>query len=205
MDQPESPIFQRLDRTAGFPYSRGEYLRRFAWLAVQASAVRLSPGRAYRWRRFWLRRFGATLTASSRTRPTTHVMHPWLLTMGEHSMIADRVRVYNLGPVTVGNHSVVSQDVSLCAGTHDHTRPNLPLLRSPITVGSGVWVCAEAFIGPGVTVGDNAVVAARAVVVKDVEPGAVVAGNPARFVKRRERRGDAAGQSGEAGDAARPD
>jgi putative colanic acid biosynthesis acetyltransferase WcaF len=112
-------------------------------------------------------------------------MHPWLLTLGEHSILADRVRVYNLGQVTVGNHTVVSQDVSLCAGTHDYTVSNLPLRRATITLGDGVWICAEAFIGPDVRVGDNTVVGARAVVGKDVPPGVVVAGNPARIIKDR--------------------
>lgn len=185
MEPKGATIFQQLDRTARFPYSRGEYGRRFAWLAVQATLLRFSPGRAYGWRRFWLRMFGAKLGRTSRTRPTTRVMHPWLLTMGEHSLIGDRVRVYNLGPIGVGDHTVVSQDVSLCAGTHDYTRADLPLMRPPISIGSGVWICAEAFVGPGVTVGDNAVVGARAVVSKDVEAGMVVGGNPARVIKRR--------------------
>jgi putative colanic acid biosynthesis acetyltransferase WcaF len=61
----------------------------------------------------------------------------------------------------------------------------LPLLKPPIKVGSGVWIAREAFIGPGVTVHDNAVVGARAVVMKDVPPATVVAGNPAQVVKER--------------------
>jgi putative colanic acid biosynthesis acetyltransferase WcaF len=189
MSEPARPrdraVFQRLDQTAGYPYSLSEYARRFGWLMVQATLVRFSPARCYGWRRVWLRAFGARVTATSRTRPSTRIMHPWLLSMGEHSMIGDRVKVYNLGPISVGDHSVVSQDATLCAGTHDYTRPDMPLQRPPIVIGSGVWVCAEAFVGPGVTVGDNVVVGARAVVMGDVEPGVVVAGNPARVVKRR--------------------
>ncbi|MEE9211386.1 MAG: hypothetical protein V3U29_01905, partial [Phycisphaeraceae bacterium] len=82
-------------------------------------------------------------------------------------------------------HSVVSQDAHLCAGTHDYTQPHLPLQRPPINIGNGVWVCADAFIGPGVTIGDNSVVAARAVVTKDVPPGVVVGGNPAQVITHR--------------------
>ncbi len=183
-------VFQRLDRTAGYPYTPGEYLRRFSWYLVDALLLRPSPPRAYAWRRFWLRRFGARLAPTSRTRSSTRIVHPWLLTMGEHSAIGERVRVYNLGPVTLGDHTVVSQDVTLCAGTHDHSRPDLPLQRPPISIGHGVWVCAEAFIGPGVTVGDNSVVAARAVVCRDVPAGVIVAGNPAVVKKPRPMRQD---------------
>ena len=112
-------------------------------------------------------------------------MHPWLFRMGAYSIIGEGVTVYNLGMVTIGEHTVVSQNVHICAGTHDYTKPDLPLVRSPITIGSGVWICADAFIGPGVTIGDNAVVGARAVVTKDVPAGMVVAGNPAKVIKPR--------------------
>ena len=106
-------------------------------------------------------------------------MAPW-------SILSNGVTVYNLGPVRIGSHTVISQDAYLCAGTHDYHQPNLPLERQPITIGNGVWVCAGAFIGPGVTIGDNSIIGARAVVMKDVPPGVVVAGNPARIIKNRE-------------------
>jgi putative colanic acid biosynthesis acetyltransferase WcaF len=182
---PPEPLFQQLDRCAAYPYSAGEYGRRAAWRAVEATLVRFSPGRVHGWRRFWLELFGAKLTPTSGTKPTTRVWHPWLLTIGRHSVLGERVTIYNLGRVTVGEHTVLSQDVYVCAGTHDYTKPDLPLVRSPITIGSGVWVCAGAFIGPGVTIGDNSVVGARAVVMSDVPPGVVVAGNPARVIKSR--------------------
>jgi len=177
--------FQRLDQVKGYPYPLSEYARRFAWNLVQATMIRRSPARAMAWRRFWLRRFGAKLGHLSGIRPTTTIVHPWLLELKDCAMLGDHVRVYNLGPITVGEHSVVSQNAHLCAGTHDYSKPDLPLLREGITIGQGVWVCADAYIGPGVTIGDNAVIGARAVVVRDVEPGVVAAGNPARAIKPR--------------------
>ncbi|MCC6680138.1 MAG: putative colanic acid biosynthesis acetyltransferase [Phycisphaeraceae bacterium] len=156
-----------------------------AWSIVQALLIRPSPPRAYAWRRFWLRLFGAKISPCSGTRPTTRIVHPWLLEIGDHSIIGDEVLVYNLGRISIGNHSVISQRTHLCAGTHDHTQPDLPLRRSTIQIGSGVWICADAFIGPDVSVGDNALVAARTVVTRDVEPATIVAGNPARFIKAR--------------------
>jgi len=186
-DPPQSPtpVFLRLDTVAGYPYTRSEYLRRFAWSIVQALLIHTSPSRAMGWRRFWLKLFGANVGELSGTRSTTRIVHPWLLTLDNYTMLGDGVTVYNLGQVTIGEHSVVSQNVHLCAGTHDYTKPDLPLIRSSITIGRGVWVCADAFIGPGVTIGDNAIVGARAVVIKDVPPGVVVAGNPAQVIKPR--------------------
>src|SRR5581483_1455684 len=90
------------------------------------------------------------------------------------------------GPISIGTHTAISQGVYLCAGTHDHTNPTMPLERQPIRIGSGVWIAAQAFIGPGVTIGDNSVIGARAVVMKDVPSGVVAAGNPCRGIKERE-------------------
>ncbi len=178
-------IFQRLDQTAKYPYAMNEYARRYAWQWIERTLIRCSSARAHRWRRFWLKRFGARLGVSSSIRSSATVLHPWLVTLGDYCMIGDRVAIYNLGPITIGDHTVISQDTYLCGGTHDYRQTDFPLVRSTITIGSGVWVCAGAFIGPGVTVGDNSIVAARAVVTRDVPANKIVAGNPAKVVKDR--------------------
>jgi putative colanic acid biosynthesis acetyltransferase WcaF len=120
------------------------------------------------------------------TYPSTRIYFPWNLTVGDWSAIGEEVLIYNLGPVTLGKKVTISHRAHLCAGTHDYTRPELPLIKPPIEIGDQAWVCADAFVGPGVVVGEGAVVGARAVVMKNVEPWTVVAGNPARFVRKRE-------------------
>lgn len=182
---PKAELYQRLDKTARRPYAKSEYVRRAAWELVQATLFRWSPMKAHRWRRFLLRSFGAQLADTAVVRRSVRVQHPWLLTMGEHAALAEEVLVYNLGPIRIGEHTVVSQRTHLCAGTHDYHREDLPLMRSFITIGRGVWICADSFIGPDVTVGDNALVGARSVVMRDVPPAMIVAGNPARVVKAR--------------------
>lgn len=193
-DMPKNArIFQRLDQGERFPYPFRLYVLRAVWQCVWLLLFRPSPSRASRWRAFLLRCFGANVAATAKVRGTARIIHPWLLTVQEHSSIGDRVRVYNLGELIIGRQTSISQDVHLCGGTHDHRDPTLPLIRSPITIGSGVWICADAFIGPGVTVGDNAVIGARAVVVKDVAPATIVAGNPARKIGDRFPGGDETG------------
>jgi putative colanic acid biosynthesis acetyltransferase WcaF len=184
-DDLDQPVFQRLDLCQPYPYTRREYAVRFLWRFVQATLFRWSPPRAWGWRRWLLRCFGAKVADTAGVRPSTKVFHPWLLSMGARSMLADGVIVYNLGPVSIGAHSTVSQDTYICAGTHDYSRRDLPLRRPPITIGDGVWVAAQAFIGPGVTIHNNAVVGARSMVARDVPAGMIVAGNPARVIRPR--------------------
>src|SRR5439155_19655315 len=181
----QPPIFQRLDQSEKYPYSFKEYVRRMLWAIGQATLWRYSPPRAFRFRRWLLRHFGAKLADNTWLRHTTVIAHPWLLEMEEWSNLARDVTVYNLGPIFIGRHSVVSQGTYLGAGTHASLQPHLPLLRPPIRIGRGVWIGAQAFIGPGVSIGDNSIVGARAVVSKDVPRGVIVAGNPARVIKPR--------------------
>jgi len=61
----------------------------------------------------------------------------------------------------------------------------MPLITAPIIIGEGAWVAADVFVGPGVTIGEGAVVGARSTLVKNVEPWSVVAGNPVRKIKNR--------------------
>ncbi len=165
-------------------YTAGEQFRRvlwgFGWLLF-----RFSPRPCFGWRRMVLRCFGATVGKHVNTYPSTRIYFPWNLVVGDWSAIGEDVLIYNLGPVTLGEKVTVSHRAHLCAGTHDYTRPDLPLRKPPIEIQGQAWVCADAFIGPGVTVGEGAVVGARAVVMKNVEPWTVVTGNPARFAKKR--------------------
>lgn len=178
-------VFQRLDQAARFPYSMRSYAARALWQLTWLLLFRPSPSPAARWRLFLLRLFGAKVAGTANVRSTVRILHPWLLTMGDHSSIGDRVHVYNLGQLSIGDQTSISQNTHLCGGTHDYQQPALPLIRAEIRIGSGVWICADAFIGPGVHIGDNAIVAARAVVVKDVPPNLIVGGNPARVIRGR--------------------
>jgi putative colanic acid biosynthesis acetyltransferase WcaF len=166
-------------------YSRAEIVRRLLWTVGQL-LFRVSPRPFFACRRLILRCFGATVGAHVHTYPSTRIYFPWNLRIGDWSAIGENALVYNLGPITIGQKVTISHGAHLCAGTHDYTRADMPLLKPPITIGDQVWICADAFVGPGVTVGEGAVVGARAVVIKNVAPWTVVVGNPAQPVKRRE-------------------
>jgi putative colanic acid biosynthesis acetyltransferase WcaF len=90
--------------------------------------------------------------------------------------------------ISMGRYALASQGAHLCAGTHDIGDPNFQLRARPIVIGERAWIAADAFVGPGVTVGDGAVLGARAVAFSDLPPWSVSVGNPARFLKMRASR-----------------
>lgn len=141
------------------------------------------------WRLFVLRCFGAKVHPKSNVFSNVKIWAPWNLEIGEYSALASRVNVYNTGMIRIGAHTTISQGVYLCPGSHDIYDPKFPMICAPLTIEDQVWIATEAFVGGmGITVGQGAVVGARACVFKDVEPWSVVGGNPAKFIKKREIR-----------------
>src|ERR1044071_2668657 len=166
-------------------YTAGEMLRRVLW-GFGRWLFRLSPRPFFGWRCCVLRLFGAQIGREVHIYSSAIIYFPWNLRIGDWSAIGEGALVYNLGLVTIGQNVTVSQRAHLCAGTHDYRKPDMPLIKPPIDIHDQAWVCADAFVGPGVTVGEGAVVGARAVAMKNVEPWTVGAGNPARFIRKRE-------------------
>jgi len=170
------------------PYSKVERIRRALWVVVNAMLYRPVPRLLKGWHITWLRLFGARLGRGTVVHPSAEIYFPWRLQTGDFCVIGDRVRIYCLGFIRIGDHTVISQHAHLCAGTHDYTLPHMPLIRSDIQIGRGCWICADAFVGPGVRVGDHTVIGARSVVVKDMPARMVCGGNPCRPLKPRATR-----------------
>ena len=160
---------------------------RLLWNLVWLLLFRPTPrGILYSWRVFLLRLFGAKIGRGCHVLPSARVWQPWKLRMGDHSCLSERVECYSVDEIRIGSQVVVSQETFLCCASHDITSPIMELTYAPIVIGDNAWVASRAVVGPGVTVGEGAVVAACAVVTKDVEPWTVVGGNPAKFIKKRE-------------------
>lgn len=165
-------------------YSQKELVLRVIW-GICNFFFRNSPRIFFRFRRWLLRIFGANIGIKVNIYPSAIIYMPWNLTIGDYSAIGEDALIYNLGKVSIGKNATISHRAHLCAGTHDYSDPTLPLLKPSIHIGDNAWICAQAFVGPGITVNEGAVIGAAAVVTKDVEAWTVVAGNPARFIKKR--------------------
>jgi len=171
------------------PHSLKVKVGRLVWALVEMTLFRLSFHTMYRWRAFLLRAFGAKIGRNTKIRRTVSVYYPWNLEIGDVAIIGDRAQIYNLGKITIGARSMISQESYLCAGTHDYTDVALPLITRPITIGSDAWICARAFVGPGVMVNEGAIVAACGVVTRNVEAWTIVGGNPVEFIRKRVLKG----------------
>jgi len=165
-------------------WTRGELARRALW-GLCRPLFRWSPRLCWPWRRFLLRLFGARVAAHVHIHPSAVIFIPWNLEIGAWSSVGFDALLYNLGPMKIGERATISQRAHLCGGTHDWRDETMPLLKAQITIGDGTWICADAYVGPGVAVGSGAVVGARAVAIKDVADNTVVVGNPARVVGER--------------------
>lgn len=172
-------------RTGGASFSVRNRMARAIWNLVWRSMGIWTPVPFFRWRRFLLRLFGASIAAEARVYPGVEVWSPANLKMESWSCLAKGVKCYSMAMVTLDKFALVSQGAHLCAGSHDIDDPNFQLIAAPIFIGKNAWVAAEAFVGPGVTVGDGAVLGARAVLFKDLPVMQVAVGNPARVVRKR--------------------
>ena len=144
----------------------------------------------YKWRVFLLRTFGAKIGSHCKIRSSVKIWAPWNLVLGDYVALGPNCNIYSVDKITIGTKVAISQGAYLCTASHDICKRGNPLITAPINIDSFAWVAADAFVGMGVTIGQGAVVGARACVFKDVAPWTVVGGNPAKFIKERKINGE---------------
>lgn len=173
------------------PYrlSIGNKLARTMWQIVWLLLYRPTPRVFHAWRCLLLRLFGAKLGKSVHPYPSARIWAPWNLEMGDQACLGEYVDCYSVAKIRIGAHSTISQYSFLCSASHDYTTASMPLVAAPITIGDHVWIMADVFVAPGVTIGNGAVIAARSSVFTDVPPWTVARGNPAMAFKERKLEG----------------
>ena len=144
----------------------GSVLLRSTWL----------PGSG--WRVALLRAFGARIATNVLIKPGVRVKYPWKLQVGTNSWIGEDCWIDNMATVTLGANVCLSQACYLCTGNHDWKSRSFRMFARPITLGDGSWIASRCTLGPGVTVGRNAIAGIGSVVVSDIPEGEVHSGNP---------------------------
>ena len=169
---------------------KGMKRRRLVWMLAWAMLAKWMPffiGR--KWRVWLLTAFGMKLQGRMSVYPRAKIYAPWNLEIGSRVAIDDEVNLYCVDKIKIGTKVTISREAFICTAGHDITTAAMPLVTKPITICDGVWIGARATVMPGVTIGEGAIVAANAVVTKDVAPWTVVGGNPAKMIKMRELKG----------------
>lgn len=155
------------------------------WQITQGTLFACSPQPCYGWRRWLLALFGARVGKGVLIRPSARVTYPWKVSLGDFCWIGDNAELYSLGEIEVGAHAVVSQKSYICAGSHNPRDRTFPLTTKPIRIEPEAWIATDCFVGPGVTIGRGAIIAARSTVLHDIPPGMVAAGAPATVRRTR--------------------
>ena len=170
---------------SGPTFNLSNRLKRLAWQFVWFFGARWTPPPMHVWRITLLRLFGAKISWKAFVYPDVNIWAPWNLTIEDFGTLARGVVCYNIAPIRIGMRAVVSQGSHLCTGSHDYLDPAFPLTARPISIGRRAWICADAFVGPGVSISEGAILAAAAATSRDLDPWTIYAGNPATVLRSR--------------------
>ena len=165
------------DATVGLDRGRSKIVEIIWYLFKMAFILNAFP-----WpqsiKHFILKAFGAQIANGVVIKPRVNIHFPWKLKIEEYAWVGEECFILNFEPVHIGAHACVSQRTFLCGGNHDFRSPGFEYRNAPITIGAGAWVGAQTFVGPGVEIGDNTVVAAGSIVTKSLPPNKICLGNP---------------------------
>lgn len=122
--------------------------------------------------------------------PPFHCTSPEGISLGNQVNIAQNCLIGGAGGVEIGNFVMIGPNSCIVSSNHGFSKGGIPMLRqkqtlSPINIKDDVWLGANVVVLPGITIGQGAIIGAGSVVTKNVEPYTIVAGNPARTLKKR--------------------
>lgn len=168
------------------PFSLKTKIRIYLWKFINATVFRWTPNQIKKIRILLLRLFGAKLADTVNINRTAKIELPWNLKMGHLSSLGENSWIYCLNTIEIGDKCCIGKDVSLITGSHSLESSQFELTTKPIKINDCCWIATGSYILPGVILEDFSVVGALSVVVKNTEKFDVIAGNPAKFIKKRQ-------------------
>jgi len=163
---------------------RSKFFVQFWWI-VQATLFSTSPQVFFGWRRYLLRLFGAKIGKNVAIRSSVKITYPWKVMIGDNSWVGDDCVFYSLGEIKIGSNVAIAHKVYLNTGGHDYQKTTFDIFSKPIIIEDECWITNDVYIAPGVTIGKGTIVGARSTVLKDLLPGKICVGTPARAIKSR--------------------
>lgn len=137
------------------------------------------------WRLFIYRLAGLKIGKDSKIHVFCRFFEPKNVEIGEDTVVGEFAFLDGRGKLKIGNHTDIASQVLIYNSEHDINDPNFEAREEPVEIGDYVFIGPRAIIQPGVKIGDGAIIAAGAVVTKDVSPGKVVGGVPAKEIGER--------------------
>ncbi|MCP4178836.1 MAG: colanic acid biosynthesis acetyltransferase WcaF [bacterium] len=178
--------FVDLSKFSNPDFERGaSKLKEFLWLKIRSLFFLNYVFTGYKLKAALLKIFGAELDKNVVVKPIVKIKFPWKLKVGNNSWLGENSWILNLDNVTIGKNVCISQNCFLCTGNHDWQKETFDLITKPIEIKDGAWICANSFVGPGVTIGYNTIVTAGSVVTKNMPDNMICSGNPCKPIKTR--------------------
>ncbi|HJO95066.1 MAG TPA: WcaF family extracellular polysaccharide biosynthesis acetyltransferase [Victivallales bacterium] len=175
-----------LARFSNPDFDRGaSKLKELLWLKIRSLFFLNYIFTGYKVKAEILKKFGAKLGKNVIIKPIVKIKFPWKLEVGNNSWLGENIWILNLDKVTIGANVCISQNSFLCTGNHNWKKETFDLITKPIVIKDGAWVCANVFIGPGVTVGYNTIITSGSVVTKNMPDNMICSGNPCKPVMKR--------------------
>lgn len=137
-------------------------------------------------RKFFYRAAGMKIGRGSTLHTGAKFYNPSKIKIGKDTIIGEQAILDGRDSLIIGDHVAFATGVMVYNGQHDLSDPNFKAIFKPVTIEDYVFVGPRSIILPGVTIKRGAVVAAGAVVNRDVEEGVIVGGVPAKPIKERE-------------------
>ncbi len=165
-------------------YQPGPRWKRLTWYWINAWIMD-SWIPFYGLKRSLLRLWGAKIGKGVIIKPKVNIKYPWMLQVGDHSWIGERVWIDNLDQVTIGKHCCISQGVMLLCGNHRYDKTSFDLFTQPIAIQDGAWIGAKSTVLPGSYVGENTVIQAGSIVKGKIEDDLILGQNNELVSKKR--------------------
>jgi len=166
----------------GSTYKRPHILRIIAWTFVQNTIFKsfILPSNL---RVFILKLFGSAIGRNVIIRRGVRVHFPWNLLIGNDCWIGEEVWFINHDKITIGSHVCISQRAIICSSGHDYRSSSLEYAHKPIRIKDGAWVCLDAKVLAGVSVGECSVVSAGEIVRESIPDYSLLVNGEIRHIE----------------------
>jgi putative colanic acid biosynthesis acetyltransferase WcaF len=167
--------------SGGTGYTLAEKLSLGFWIPVQHLVFKATylPSS---FRPLLLRAFGASVGTRVFIRRGVRIHLPWNLVIGDDCWIGEEVWFINHEKITIGSNVCISQRAIICSGGHDYQSSSLEFAHKSVEIKDGAWVCLDAKVLPGVTIGQCSVVSAGEIGRKSLPDYSMLVGGQVRTI-----------------------